>query len=160
LAARLARSGYRSLLIDTDARRPRVNELFGLPVGPGFTDLLLDRVDLADVLRPGPVPGLDVITAGNGDAHEAVEVLEQRLVDLLGPLRAAYDVVVLDTPPLMAAPEALILSRVAHGVLLAVMRDVSRLPDVLAGYEQLRSIGADVLGAVVSGGRALRYHWY
>jgi capsular exopolysaccharide synthesis family protein len=160
LAARLARAGYRTLLVDTDARRSRANELFGLPGGPGFTDLLLDRVDLADVVRRSPVPGLDVITAGNGDPHESAEVLEQRLAAVLGPLRAAYDVVLLDTPPLMVAPEALILSRAAQGVLLTVMRDVSRLPDVIAGYDRLRSIGAHVLGAVVSGGRPLKYHGY
>ena len=68
--------------------------------------------------------------------------------------------VILDTAPLLLAPESLILSRAADGVLLAVMRDVSRLPGVRAGYERLRSVGAHVLGAVVSGSPAVRYPGY
>jgi capsular exopolysaccharide synthesis family protein len=160
LAARLAKSGCRTLLIDTDARRARAHKLFGSERGPGFTDLVLGQADPADVIRQGPVPGLDVIPAGTADPRAAADQLDHRLDDVLRAVKPGYDVVILDTPPLLLAPEALIVSRAADGVVLAVMRDVSRLPGVLSGYERLRLAGARVLGAVVSGGRSVGYHGY
>jgi capsular exopolysaccharide synthesis family protein len=154
LAARLARSGCRTLLIDANTRRARPHEVFGPAGEPGFTDLVLDYRDPPDVIRPGPIPGLDVIAAGAADPAAAADLLEQRLPDVLRAVKPGYDVVILDTPPLLLAPEGLIASRAADGVVLAVMRDVSRLAGVQAGYERLRAAGANVLGAVVSGSPA------
>jgi capsular exopolysaccharide synthesis family protein len=160
MAVRLARSGRRTLLIDTDVRQPEVHDLFQLPRGPGLGELLSGEAELPDVTQPGPVSGLDVITAGNGDVCAVTELLEHRSAGVLHALQLAYDVVILDTAPLLIAPETLVLSRAANGVLMSVMRDVSRVNGVLAGYERLRSVGAQVLGAIVSGGPAVRYPGY
>src|SRR5262249_47021391 len=78
VAARLARSGCRPLLSDTDARRSSpAHKLFGLADGPGFTDLIVGRAEPAATIRPGPVPGLDVIPAGAADPRAAADLLDQ-----------------------------------------------------------------------------------
>jgi capsular exopolysaccharide synthesis family protein len=151
LAVRFARSGRRTLLIDTDVRRPRAHQLFGLPAGPGFGEWVTGQADLATIAVPGPVPGLHVIAAGGCDPHAVSELLDRRLPELLAAVKDECDVVVLDTAPLLSAPESLILARAADGVVLSVMRDVSRVAGVLAGYERLQSVNARVLGAIVTG---------
>ncbi|HJZ58647.1 MAG TPA: CpsD/CapB family tyrosine-protein kinase, partial [Gemmataceae bacterium] len=160
LAVRLARSGRRTLVIDTDVRRPRIHELYGIDVGPGLGELLLGEATLPEVTHPGPVPGIDVIPAGGGTPHAVSELLEHRLPGILRALRLAYDVILLDTAPLLIAPETLTASRSADGVLLSVMRDVSRIPGVLASYQKLCSVNAPVLGAIVTGDSTIQYHGY
>jgi Mrp family chromosome partitioning ATPase len=160
LAVRFARSGRKTLLIDTDVRRPRAHQLLGLRAGPGFGEWVTGQASLAEVTVPGPAPGLHVIPAGGCDPHAVVELLDRRLPELLAAVKEEYDVVVLDTAPLLSAPEALALARAANGVVLSVMRDVSRVAGVLAGYERLLSVNARVLGAIVTGESAARYARY
>lgn len=160
LAVRFARSGRRTLLIDTDVRRPRTHQLFGLPAGPGFGECVTGGMILAEVVVPGPAPDLHVVPAGTSDPHAVAELLDRRLPELLAAVRGEYDVIVLDTAPLLCTPESLVLARAADGVVLSVMRDVSRVADVLAGHERLLSASARVLGAVVTGESTARYARY
>ncbi|MCI0699777.1 MAG: AAA family ATPase [Planctomycetia bacterium] len=160
LAVRFARSGRRTLLIDTDIRRPQIHRLFGLRRGPGFGELISGQATLAEVATPGPVPGLDVISAGNCDAWTVAELLDQRFPDVIQAVKLEYDVVIIDTAPLLTAPESLAFSRAGDGVVLSVMRDVSRLPGVLASYERLLSVNACVLGAIVTGDAPAQYASY
>src|SRR5581483_4181762 len=118
------------------------------------------KAALAEVAVDGPVPGLKVVPAGGCDPHAVVESLDGRLADLLRAAKDEYDVVILDTAPLLSAPESLALSRAADGVVLSVRRDVSRVAGVLAGYDRLLAVDARVLGAIVVGGSADRYGRY
>ena len=151
LAARFARAGLRTLLIDTDVRRPRVAELLGLPPGHGFGDWVTGRVSKTKIVVRGPVPGLFVVSAGGADAQAVVEQLDRRLPELLAAAKLQFDVVILDTAPVLCTPEALALCRHADGVVLSVMRDLTRVSDVEASTERLASAGARLLGAVVTG---------
>ena len=156
LASRLARSGLRTLLIDTDTRRPKIAQLFGLKGGPGFYEWLGGIATLSDVAARGPVAGLDIISAGGGPTRTAADPFEHQFPELLRAAKEKYDVVVLDTAPLLSTPETLALSRLADGVVLSAMRDVSRVADVQACTERLASIDARVLGAVVTGDASAR----
>jgi polysaccharide biosynthesis transport protein len=156
LAARFARAGLRTLLIDTDVRRPQVAELLGLPPGPGFGDWVTGAVSKTKLVVAGPVAGLYVISAGGADPRAVVELLDRRLPELLTSAKAQFDVVVLAAAPVLCTPEALALCRLADGVVLSVMRDVSRLSDIEACTERVESVGACVLGAVVTGAGAHR----
>ncbi|MDB5311338.1 MAG: capsular exopolysaccharide biosynthesis protein [Gemmataceae bacterium] len=151
LAARFARSGLRTLLIDTDARRPKIDRLLGLKRGTGFGEWASGLVSLSEVVKQGPVPGLDVITAGGCDPQTVADLLDLRFPELLRAAKQEYAIVILDTAPLLSAPDSLALSRLADGVVLSVMRDVSRLAEIRACTERLASINAHVLGAVVTG---------
>ncbi|MBN9519699.1 hypothetical protein J0H58_14450 [bacterium] len=156
LAVRLALSGRRTLLIESDVRTPRLHALFGVPSHPGLVSLLGGEADLAGVARPGPVPGLNVIPSGGSGPDSLAGMPAGRIPELLDNLRPQYDVIVVDTASVRLASETLILSRAADGVLLSVLRDVSRLREVLANYDRLASVNARVLGVVFSGERAPR----
>jgi capsular exopolysaccharide synthesis family protein len=160
LAARFARSGLRTLLIDTDVRQPKIAQFFGLKSGPGFGEWVSGATDLSEIAVRGPVAGLDIVVAGGCDARTVAELIDLRFPELLRAAKQEYDVVVLDTAPLLCTPETLALSRLADGVLLAAMRDVSRVAGIQSCTERLAAINAHVLGAVVTGGVPVRYGPY
>jgi capsular exopolysaccharide synthesis family protein len=158
LAVRFARSGLKTLLIDADLRRPQLHRLFGLALAPGLGEWVTGAAERGAVVRPGPVPGLDVVTAGHHDPQTVSCLLDFRLQELLAAVKRDYDVVVLDTPPVLSTPEALLASRTADGVVLSVMREVSRLPVVRTCTDRLAAMNVRVLGAVVTGEAPPRYH--
>lgn len=158
LAARFARSGLRTLLIDTDVRRPQIHRLFGLAPAPGLGEWVTESAGHGEVVQSSTVPGLDVLAAGRCDPQAVTELIDLRFPELLDSLKRVYDVVVIDTAPPLSTPEALAVSRAADGVVLSVMRDVSRVSGVVACVDRLATVNARVLGAVVTGAVPPRYH--
>ena len=154
LAVRLALTGRRTLLVETDVRTPRLSNLFGIPSHPGVVAVLAGEADVTDATRPGPVPGLDIIPSGGSGSDSLTGRLAGQIPDWLDGMRDRYDVIVLDTAPVRLAPETLMLCRAADGVLLSVLRDVSRIREVLASCDRLASMNAHVMGVVFSGERA------
>jgi capsular exopolysaccharide synthesis family protein len=127
LAGALAqRAGARILLIDADLRRPSVARELGLRTArggppPGLVDAIVEPgLSLDDVRCPCPEFNLDVVPAG-GVPETPYELLQSpRFAVLLGEARRRYDVVVLDTPPLVAVPDGRVLEKLVDGILLVV----------------------------------------
>ena len=113
IAAELAMSGRRVMLIETDLRRPTVASYFDLDASPqhGLTSYLNEQSTLEEATRPSGVPNLDVITCGLVPANPT-ELLERpRMAELLAQLRTKYDYIVLDTPPVGFVAEYFVLVR-------------------------------------------------
>jgi capsular exopolysaccharide synthesis family protein len=151
LADSLARGGHRTLLIDCDLRSPAAHQMFELPMQPGFSEVLLGEIDLADAIQPTPVPGLSVITAGQWDREVLRALARDGTRGLFEKLKTEYDFVVVDSHPVLAATDSLLLGQHVDAVLLSVLRDVSRSPHVYGACERLATLGVRVLGAVVNG---------
>lgn len=161
LASSLARAGHRTLLVDADLRSPAVHALFDLPLGPGLCELLRGEASLDMALRPTPAPGLTLLSAGQWDAGAMQALAQGAAQDVFARLKEQYDYVIVDTSPILAVADALQIGRHVDGVLLSILRDVSRLPAVYAAYQRLTMLGIRTLGAVVSGTREEQYGaWY
>src|SRR5262249_7965470 len=157
LATSMARAGHRTLLIDCDLRRPSLHKLFEQPLGPGLSEVLQGRADLGAAVRPSQVPGLWVLTAGDCQG-QAPQVLDQgRLAALFHQLRQQYDYIVVDSAPVLPVADSQLIGQHVDGVLLSVLRDVSRLPSLYAAYERLTMLKINILGAVVHGAAASSY---
>jgi capsular exopolysaccharide synthesis family protein len=157
LAASLTRAGRKTVLVDCDLRNPSAHRLFELSRGPGFSELLRGESSLAEVTRPTNVDGLFLITAGQGDL-EAIQALSQ---DRLGPifqaLREQFDFIVIDSSPILPVPDALLVAQYVDGVIFSILREVSRVPKILAAFHRLSFLQVRVLGAVVNGTRDETY---
>jgi capsular exopolysaccharide synthesis family protein len=151
LAASLARGGFNTLLIDGDLRRPGLHRLFGLARGPGLSELLAGRATVEQVIQPTPIAGLALITAGQCDASVFKALAQGPAKEVFRDLKARFDMVVLDSPPVLPVADSLMLGQHIDGVVFSVLRDVSRLPFLLAAYERISLLGIRMLGAVVSG---------
>ena len=157
LATSLARGGMKTLLIDCDFRRSALHRLFDVPNEPGLCELLRGETTPADTIQPTTVDGLSLVTAGGFDPA-ALQALAQgggrRLFD---EFKADFDYVVVDSAPVLPLADSLLVGQQVDAVLLSVLRDVSRLPQIQAAHQRLRELDIPVLGAVVNGAARLSH---
>ena len=152
LATSLARAGRKTLLVDGDLRRPALHQLFELPQQPGLSEVLLGEVESADAVQPTTLEGLSVITAGQWDRDVMQALARGSLAGVFEKLRQEFDFVIVDSHPVLAATDSLVIAQQVEGVILSVRRDLSQTPRVYAAQQKLASLGVRLLGAVLSGG--------
>jgi capsular exopolysaccharide synthesis family protein len=151
LAGSLARAGRRTLLLDGDLRRPACHQLFELPLQPGFSEVLLEEIDLDAAVRPTAVDGLWVVPAGQWDRAVVQALAREGVQKVFDQLKEEFDFIIVDSHPVLAATDALLLAQHADAVIFALLRGVSQLPHVYAAGQQLTTLGVRVLGAVING---------
>ena len=120
LAAVSALAGSRTILIDTDLRRPRVHKLLGIPRKPGMTEFFAGSQSIFRFCRPTRVEGLDVLPCGALSPNPLEIIESRRFVEMLDELATRYDTIVFDSPPLLAVADAKIICTVADVVVLVV----------------------------------------
>lgn len=148
LAALVSRLGRRAILIDCDMRRPNVHHGFGLSREAGLSNYLQGAPRESVIRTVGP--GLDVVTAGTADLHSADLLASERMKMLLDSCIADYDLTVIDSPPVLAAPDALVLApRVDKTVFLVQWAKTSQAA-AGSGIQLLTEAGADIAGTVLS----------
>lgn len=150
LAVTFAQQGMRVLLVDCDLRKARMHNVFGVPREPGLTQAILGFNEVEEVVRPSGVPNLDVLTAGTLPPNPSELVGGVRMREVMEELSGGYDLVIIDTPPLLAAADAAVLGRLADGVLVVVRAGQTERGAAQQAMQQLRTVGARVLGAVLN----------
>ena len=118
MAALMAQSGKKTLLIDFDLHKPRVHKALGVPRGTGLSGHLIGQVPWTMAVQPTEIPGLDVITSGPVPPNASELVHNDRTDELIAEARKAYDFVVIDTPPILLITDALVLMRHVDRALL------------------------------------------
>jgi capsular exopolysaccharide synthesis family protein len=156
LAASLARAGCRTLLVDADLRNPAAHRLFDIPLGEGLSELLRGEATIEEVTLATRVPGLSMICAGRKD-RAAIDALSHRASELFRQLEESYDLVIVDSSPVLPVADALLVGQQVDAVIFAVLCDVSRMPALLAAHERMTMLGFRILGAVVNGVRQETY---
>jgi tyrosine-protein kinase Etk/Wzc len=154
LAVTLAYDGLRVLLVDCDIRRPRVHGLFQLPRAPGLMELLRASSDpeapQPRAIRETPVARLSVLTCGALPVNAANLLSGTRMRVLLRELQEQFDIIVLDTPPVLATADASIVASLTDGVLLVVRAGTTDKNAAQRAYQQLANVGARVVGTVLN----------
>ncbi len=150
LASSLARAGRKTLLLDGDLRRPTVHELFEVPMQPGFSEVLLGEIEVAEAAVESPQENLYLLPAGQWDREVLLALSRDGLEGIFEKLAEEFDFIVVDSHPVLAATDALLVGRQADAVVLSVLSEVSQMPRVYAAHQQLTGLGIRVLGAVVN----------
>jgi succinoglycan biosynthesis transport protein ExoP len=151
LAAGLARAWRRTLLIDCDLRHPKAHEALGVALEPGLSDALRGGIEFEQAIRATHVNRLWMLPAGSWDPAALHGLGRDDVSAFFARLRKQFDFIIINTAPVLASAESLLIGRQADAALLAVLRDVSRLPAVHAACRRLTRVGIRVLGAVVLG---------
>ncbi|MGE3822455.1 MAG: GumC family protein, partial [Isosphaeraceae bacterium] len=151
LAFSLARAGRTTLLIDGDLRRPKAHILFDLPLSPGLSDVLRGDASVENVVVETPAAGVYLIPAGECDSSAIQSLASHDLRGMFDQLLTRFDLIVVDTSPVLPVPDALLIGQNVDAVLLSVMRSVSRFPKVQSACARMADLGIRVLGAVVTG---------
>lgn len=157
LAASVAQSGRRTLLVDGDLRNPSVHHRLGLPPGPGLCEVIRGELSVFDVIQNTTVPGLMLIPAGRWTPETAVALVSAPLAHLFATWREQFEFAIFDSSPALPVSDALLLARHTDGVLLSVLQGVSRVPQAAEACDRFTSLGVRVLGVVVNGTPARAY---
>jgi len=152
LAAAIASTGRRTLLVDADLHRGRVARVFGIASGPGLVEVL-SGAPLAEIVRQSPLENLDVLPSGRlvddpGDAFTT------RFPALLAQMENDYDAVVIDTTPLVSVNDARIIARSTHSVVLVVRANRTPQRAVREAVDRLQMISVNLTAAVLNRSRS------
>jgi capsular exopolysaccharide synthesis family protein len=149
LAQFAARSGRRVLAIEGDLRRPDFERALSLKAKSGLSDYLCGHAEFQELLRPGGVAGLDIITAGTPTVDSTELISNGRIVDLLALAVDRYDLVLIDSPPTEVVADAYLLAAQVDGVLFCARWGISDMRAVTQAVQHLMARGARVLGLAI-----------
>src|SRR5262249_52675958 len=145
LALSLARAGRRTVLVDCDLRRPAAHQLFEQTLQPGFSEILLNEVELCEAVRPTTTDEcLWLLPAGQWDREVIQELARDGLADIFDRLREEFDFVIVDSHPVLPATDALLIGQHVDAVLVSLLRDVSQSPRVYAACQRLATLSIRV----------------
>jgi succinoglycan biosynthesis transport protein ExoP len=150
LAITLADAGSRVLLVDADLRRPSVSHYLGLEGSVGLTTVLIGRVKYEDAIQSWGASNLDVLLSGQVPPNPSELLGSQSMAALLAELGDAYDVVIVDTAPLLPVTDGAILAKMTGGAVVVVGAGILHRPQLTEALGTLHTVGAKVLGLVVN----------
>jgi len=151
LAVTMAQGERRTILVDADLRRPGLHEVFGVPNDRGLTTMILDEQALGDpplldvgvenlqLMPSGPLPPNPADVLGSGKMEQAIAAFRERA-----------DVILFDTPPVVAVTDAAVLGKKVDGVLLVVTAGRTRREDARRAKELLERVQVRIVGAVLN----------
>lgn len=154
LAIAMAEVRGNVLVIDADLRRPRLHNLFGIENDRGLADLLkdaaLDDDAIANAIRPTAVPGLSVLTSGTPTLSAANLLHSPNLGELFAKLKKQYDMVLVDTPPMLQMADARLVGRFGDAVVLVARAGHTTRDAILAAHQRFSEDRIRVLGTILN----------
>ncbi|WP_144113623.1 polysaccharide biosynthesis tyrosine autokinase [Paraburkholderia sp. BCC1886] len=150
LAALLAESGKKVLLIDADLRRGRLAQYLGRSPQGGLTELLTGQVDLETAARSTGVEGLHFISSGAHPPNPSELLTSSRFGEILARLEQEFDLVIVDTPPLLAVADAAVIAHLAGSTVLVMRAGAHTEGHVADALKKLRRARARVVGGVMN----------
>lgn len=154
LALAAAEVGKRVLVVDADLRRPRIHEIFDLPNERGLSNLLFERQPedrMLHSIQCTAIPGLDVLTAGTATEAAPYLLYSPSLSSFLRHAQARYDLVLIDTPPMLQMPDARLVGACADAVVLVVRASQTDRAMLMAAQQRFMEDRTKVLGAILNG---------
>ncbi|HEY7751157.1 MAG TPA: polysaccharide biosynthesis tyrosine autokinase [Ignavibacteriaceae bacterium] len=167
LAGSFAQSQKRTLLIDCDLRKPAMHKIFKADRVPGLIDHLTGNAELKDVIKKSEIPNLEFITSGTIPPNPAEMLDSKEMRMFLNDLRKSYDLIVIDSPPIIAVADSEILSSMVDGTVLIVSADTTEIELMRRSVELLMRENTQFLGAVLNNfsyksgyGSYYKYYYY
>jgi protein-tyrosine kinase len=149
-AAVCAQSGSRVLLVDGDLRKPTLHKIFGLDNQRGLTTTMIEGKSLADVAILTRVPNLSVVVSGPLPPSHAELAASRRMHDLLETATRDFDLIVIDTPPVLLVSDAVALAAQTDGVILVVRGGKTSAEAARRAAEQIDAVKGRILGVLLN----------
>ncbi|MFN8449008.1 MAG: CpsD/CapB family tyrosine-protein kinase [Anaerolineae bacterium] len=151
LAVTFAQSGNKTIIVDSDLRRPTQHDIWGIPNERGLTTMILEDGAMATPpLAQTEVPNLQVLPSGVLPPVPADVLSSQRMMDVIGVLKARAHYILFDAPPVLAATDAALLGARLDGVVLVVRVGSTRRDQTARARQALERVHVRVLGAVMT----------
>lgn len=160
MAIVFAESGKRVLMIDADMRRPTLHYTFHISNKSGLSNLLIGKGRLADTVRKSGIPNLDLLLCGQIPVNPAELLQSAAMDDLLEEVCEIYDLILIDSPPLLAVADSKILANKCDGSILVVNTGKTEKASVIKARDTLVTAKAFILGVVLNNFDLAKNHKY
>ena len=150
LASIAAQAGQRVLFIDADMRKGYVHNIFKLNNHLGLSSVLGGNVEWQDAVQRFDKGGFDVLTCGPRPSHPVDLLMSERFQAVMSRIDTLYDIVIIDTPPVLAVTDALLITRAAATTLLVARFGKTSGKEVEHSLKRLRQTGVQVNGAILN----------
>lgn len=150
LAVTFAQSEKKVVLIDADLRKPTAHHTFSISNRWGLSSIISQQSSLEEVIQVTDIPNLDVITSGAIPPNPAEMMGSKRMTAIINQLRGLYDIILIDTPPLLAVTDAQIVAAKSDGVIMVVDQGRVKREIAAKAVKNLESVNARILGVVLN----------
>lgn len=167
LGGSFAQANRKTLVIDCDLRKPRVHELFRHKRIPGLIDYLFGQAQLNDIIHKAEIDNLEFITCGTIPPNPAEMLESEKMRKFLSEMREKYDIVILDSPPIIAVTDSEILSTMVDGTILIVSADTTEFELMERSIELMKKDKSSFIGTILNNfsyksgyGSYYKYYYY
>ena len=150
LGVAFAQSDKRVLIVDLDLRKPVQHRIFNVPSTTGVTTVLTGKSKIEDAIKPTDRDNLFLLPCGIRPPNPTELLRSEALRQLIEYLRTKYDIIILDTPPVLALADAAILSKYADSVLLVVSAGIVDMTSLELSIKNLNMVNANIIGVVMN----------
>lgn len=150
LAASIAQSGRRVLLIDCDMRKGYTHKIFKGPNKGGLSEYLAEQKGIADIVYQTEIEGLHFIARGRIPQNPSELLMSNQFSTLLSTLSTEYDLIILDTPPIIAVTEAALVGRYAGTALMVARFEMSTVKEIEIGINRFEQNGISIKGVILN----------
>ncbi|MBN1559398.1 CpsD/CapB family tyrosine-protein kinase [candidate division KSB1 bacterium] len=150
----------KTLLIDCDLHRPRIHKVFALPQENGLAEYFENKIGVNDLLKETAIPTLKIVTAGKATKKTSELMTTTPLIALINSFRSQFDIIILDSPPIIPVSDPLVISDVADGIYLVMKAGHSRKKMVKHAIEMLGDRSEKIVGAVINNSMNVMPYYY
>jgi len=150
LAITMAKADLKTVLLDTDLRRPVLHRVFGVKREPGLTDYLFGRAEIDEIFKQTEVENLYLVPCGIVPPNPSELLGSEKMKEFIEYLKSNYDMLIFDTPPLVAVTDALILTNQVDGVLLVASAGKTELDVIDKAREMVHRVGGNIIGVLLN----------
>jgi len=150
LAVSMAQQHEKVLLIDANLRAPVIHNMFTISNQVGLTDLLTGKATFNDVVYETDIGKLDVLTSGPAFLNPSELLESEKMKDFLMNVASSYDIVLIDSPPVLKAAETRVVANQCDGVVLVVKRGKTKLERLAESRKLLKLVDAKLIGAIIN----------
>ncbi len=145
-----AKSGVNTIVVDSDLRRSTLNRYFEISRKPGLTEHLLEGVELESIKRDTGFNNLTIITGGSSPPNPAELVSSRVMTDFVNFMRSEYDIVFIDSPPLLVCTDPISLGENSDGIIILIKMEYTNLKTLEYAINTIRKIGIEIMGVVMN----------
>jgi len=160
LGLALAQAHKKVVIVDSDLRKPRQDKIFELDYSWGLSHFLSSIVDATEVILPTPYTNLFIVPAGNAQIPPLEALLSDKMKAFITFLKQQYDFVLLDSPPLLAISDALVLSKIVDNLILVVRAGQTPISALKQVKAKLDAHHLNCLGVIINGVSLLEQEGY
>ncbi len=150
LAITLANMGSKVVLVDSDLRRPVIHSIFGMEKENGLTNYMIDSMPFESILKPTMIENLTIVPCGLLPPNPSELLGSQKMDEFINQLKAKFDMILFDSPPVIAVTDAAVLSNKVHGVVMVISAGNTNRDAIGRSKSLLENVNARIVGAVLN----------